>query len=245
TAAARAGAAPAASGGAAAGTAPRAAHASAAAARHHLHSADSAGGPARPPASLRRRACPPCCSGFSRLEPSAAPRGVSIPIARPAPRHEIRSSRSSESPPITSRLMLNLRRIARPLSSAVILASVAAPTAIAQQLSPQEQRIVAYVDAHVEDAVSLLARLVDVNSGTMNAAGVRRVGAMVGAELDSIGFATRWVTLPDSLRRGGHLFAERRGTRGKRVLLIGHLDTVFEEDSPFQRFARNGNILSG
>jgi glutamate carboxypeptidase len=24
------------------------------------------------------------------------------------------------------------------------------------------------------------------------------------------------------------------------VLLIGHLDTVFEEDSPFQRFARLG-----
>ena len=34
--------------------------------------------------------------------------------------------------------------------------------------------------------------------------------------------------------RGGHLVATRRGTKGKHLLLIGHLDTVFEEDSPFQ-----------
>jgi glutamate carboxypeptidase len=53
------------------------------------------------------------------------------------------------------------------------------------------------------------------------------------------------VELPDSLGRAGHLFAERRGSRGKRLLLIGHLDTVFEKDSPFQRFQRSGGTASG
>lgn len=42
----------------------------------------------------------------------------------------------------------------------------------------------------------------------------------------------------DSVSRAGHLFAERKGTRGKRILLIGHLDTVFEKENPFQRFER-------
>src|SRR5205085_1921247 len=83
------------------------------------------------------------------------------------------------------------------------------------------------------DATALLERLVDINSGTMNLAGVREVGRILGAELDGVGFTTRWIDLPET-KRAGHLFAERKGNRGKRLLLIGHLDTVFENDSPFQ-----------
>ncbi|HYJ79182.1 MAG TPA: M20/M25/M40 family metallo-hydrolase [Longimicrobiaceae bacterium] len=144
--------------------------------------------------------------------------------------------------PDVRRRLQALRAFAAALA---LLPGFAATPAGAQTLTPQERRIVAYVDAHTEEAVALLARLVDVNSGTMNAAGVREVGRMLAAELDSIGFETRWVSLPDSLRRAGHLFAEHRGSRGKRVLLIGHLDTVFEQDDPFQRFVRYGNTLSG
>src|SRR3712207_37721 len=115
----------------------------------------------------------------------------------------------------------------------------------AQQLSATERRITAYVDAHVDDAVALLERTVNINSGTLNVEGVREVGRVYAAQLDSLGFQTRWIELPDSLRRAGHLFAERRGTRGKRLLLIGHLDTVFEKDSPFQRFQRSGDTANG
>jgi glutamate carboxypeptidase len=118
-------------------------------------------------------------------------------------------------------------------------------TAHAQALSPAERRITAYVDAHTRDAVALLERTVNVNSGTGNPEGVREVGRVFSAQLDSLGFETRWIALPDSLRRAGHLFAERRGTRGKRLLLIGHLDTVFEKDSPFQRFVQSGGTASG
>jgi glutamate carboxypeptidase len=118
----------------------------------------------------------------------------------------------------------------------------------AQQLSPEERRIVAWVDAHTGDAVSLLERIVNLNSGTLNPEGVRAVGKVLGEELDGIGMRTRWVEMPDSLNRAGHLFAETTGgkrKRGKRVLLIGHLDTVFEEDSPFQRFERQGSRAKG
>jgi glutamate carboxypeptidase len=109
-------------------------------------------------------------------------------------------------------------------------------SARAQGLSAAEQRIVGAVDSHAAEAEALLERSVNVNSGTMNFAGVREVGRIFGAELDGLGFATRWIPM-DSAQRAGHLFAERRG-RGPRILLIGHLDTVFEQDSPFQRYQR-------
>ena len=118
---------------------------------------------------------------------------------------------------------------------AIVATLVLSPiSARAQQISPTEQRIVDYVDAHADEAIALLARVVNINSGTMNFAGVREVGDVFRAELDALGFATRWIPM-DKVQRAGHLFAEMEG-RGPRVLLIGHLDTVFESDSPFQRW---------
>lgn len=108
-----------------------------------------------------------------------------------------------------------------------------------------EPRIAAWAGAHGDEATRLLERLVNINSGTMNHDGVREVGRVLRAELDALGFATSWVELPDSVNRAGHLFAERTGNGGRRVLLIGHLDTVFERESPFQRFERNGRRATG
>lgn len=124
--------------------------------------------------------------------------------------------------------------------------AVAALIAFQQALAPAEQRIVSRVDAEAAQAIELLAKTVDINSGTLNRAGVRRVADVFAPEFEKLGFAVRYEVLPDSLKRGGHLIAERKGTRGKRLLLIGHLDTVFEEDSPFQRFQRiDANTASG
>jgi glutamate carboxypeptidase len=103
-------------------------------------------------------------------------------------------------------------------------------------LSADERAIVAHVDAHVDEAVALLERAVNVNSGTLNLAGVRQVGAIFRAELERLGFKTEWVD-GSSWQRAGHLVADHPGA-GPRLLLIGHLDTVFEADSPFQKFER-------
>ncbi|MFQ5648904.1 MAG: M20/M25/M40 family metallo-hydrolase [bacterium] len=115
----------------------------------------------------------------------------------------------------------------------------------AQELSAIEAKIVAYVEHHQEEAIAFLEKVVNINSGTMNSEGVRRVGQFFRQEFDALGFETRWVSMPDSVNRGGHLFAERRGSQGKRLLLIGHLDTVFEPESPFQRFERRDSIATG
>lgn len=116
--------------------------------------------------------------------------------------------------------------------------------AAAQSLSATEQQIVDYVDAHNDEAIDFLERTVNMNSGTMNHDGVRALADVYRAELDALGFETRWVSLPDSVNRAGHLFATRSGDRGPRLLLIGHLDTVFEGDSPFQRFERLSDTLA-
>ena len=115
----------------------------------------------------------------------------------------------------------------------------------AAELTPVEQRIVAEVKAQTPDALGLLERSVDINSGTMNPAGVRAVGELFRKEFDQLGFRTRWIDMPPEMRRAGHLLATREGSQGKRLLLLGHLDTVFEADSPVQKWERNGERVRG
>lgn len=107
-------------------------------------------------------------------------------------------------------------------------------------LTPAETEILSHIDARSAEAVDLLERIVNINSGTLNPEGVRRVYEVLAPELEALGFEVEYAALPGEMGRGGHLVARLRpadGTaRGRKVLLIGHLDTVFEEDSPFQRF---------
>ena len=127
----------------------------------------------------------------------------------------------------------------------LLAATPAAAAPAPAHLSPAESRMVATVDAEQARSVALLERLVNQNSGTMNLAGVARVGAMMAEALRPLGFTVTWKPLPQT-GRAGHLIATHAGTPGtKRLLLIGHLDTVFEADSPFQRFVRRGDEASG
>lgn len=111
-------------------------------------------------------------------------------------------------------------------------------------LAPEEQRIVQWVDAHTEDAIDLLAETVNISSGTMNPQGVREVGRVMQRELDGLGLDTRWIDMPADMNRAGHLFGRKEGG-GKKFLMIGHLDTVFESDDAFQAFQRAGDIATG
>ncbi|MCP9198820.1 M20/M25/M40 family metallo-hydrolase [Gramella sp. GC03-9] len=101
------------------------------------------------------------------------------------------------------------------------------------QLSKSEKKIVKAVDKHTDASLKLLEKAVNINSGTMNFEGVREVGKLFQKELDKLGFQTQ-LTSGDSYGRAGHLIATHEGKPGLRLLLIGHLDTVFELDSPFQ-----------
>ena len=111
------------------------------------------------------------------------------------------------------------------------------------QLSAIEVRIRDYVRAHHNDDIALLERAVNLPSGTQNIGGVRRVGDLFASELAAMGFTVRWAEMPAAMRRSGHLVAERTGAKGARLLLIGHLDTVFEGEG--QRFVREDTIAHG
>jgi glutamate carboxypeptidase len=103
-------------------------------------------------------------------------------------------------------------------------------------LTAVEQSITTAVDSHTAEALALLERIVNINSGTMNFAGVRQVGDVLRPQFDALGFTTRWVD-GSPFHRAGHLIADHAGP-GPKILLIGHLDTVFEPSSPFQQFER-------
>jgi glutamate carboxypeptidase len=114
----------------------------------------------------------------------------------------------------------------------------------AQIGSSTDRNVIAAVDAGNASALALLEKVVNLNSGTHNFAGVRAVGDVFAREFEGLGFRTRWVD-GAPFKRAGHLVAEHPGP-GPKILLIGHLDTVFETDSPFQKFQRlDGNRARG
>jgi len=137
-----------------------------------------------------------------------------------------------------------------------------------ETLNKEEQKILAYIDANMPRAIALLKESVNINSGTLNIEGVKKVGALFAKELQAAGLQTHWVSMPDSIKRAGHLVAmtteasantsaatnsiinasttvvsaqsaKANGVtkhKGKKLFLIGHLDTVFEPDMPENPF---------
>jgi len=125
-----------------------------------------------------------------------------------------------------------------------LVLTLLATSAQAQNLAPAEQRIVDEVKAWQPQAIELLERSARINSGTLNLAGVRAVGEVFRKELDALGFKTVWIDMPREMGRAGHLVANRMGTRGKRLLLLGHLDTVFEPDAPAPLWQRESETTA-
>ena len=116
---------------------------------------------------------------------------------------------------------------------------------VAADFDENELAMLAWIDAHSESAISLLEETVNISSGTLNVAGVNAVGTVMRRELDSLGLETEWIALPPEMLRAGHLVGRNTAPDGKKILMIGHLDTVFEADDTFQAFGRDGNIASG
>jgi len=112
-------------------------------------------------------------------------------------------------------------------------------------LNKEEQKVIDYIDANMPRAIALLKESVNINSGTLNIAGVKKVGEIFAHEFEKANFKTQWISMPDSLRRAGHLVAttgfnneaeDKKNPKRKKLFLIGHLDTVFEPDMPANPF---------
>ena len=129
------------------------------------------------------------------------------------------------------------------LAAMLWLASLAAPASA--KLTPAEASMIRTVDAEQARTLSLLEKMVNQNSGSLNLPGVEAVGRMMRAELEPLDFTVEWIDMK-AAGRSGHIVARHKGNgTGKRLLLIGHLDTVFELDNPFQKWTRRGNKGEG
>jgi len=119
------------------------------------------------------------------------------------------------------------------------LCSLLTSSALAN-LSKTETNLVKFIDSNNAQAIELLKRVVNINSGTMNFTGVRHVANVLIPEFQQLGFKVRFED-GSTFNRAGHLIAELHGGKGPKLLLIGHLDTVFSANSSFQTFEQIAN----
>lgn len=126
---------------------------------------------------------------------------------------------------------------------ALVALIIASP--LTAQTDKTEKKLIQYVDTHNDEYLNLLKELININSGTMNFEGVRQVGDVLMEKFKALGMEVEWVD-GSSFNRAGHLVARIEGGKGKKILMIGHLDTVFEPDSPNQKWSQvDENTIKG
>lgn len=129
------------------------------------------------------------------------------------------------------------------VSALIVL--VLSTSLFAQKLSKAEKKVIAIVDQQNDEAISFLEKIVNINSGTNNLEGVREVGMVFKKELDAMGFDSKWIDMPAEMKRAGHLMSELKGVKGKKLLLLGHIDTVFEPQGKGTGFIRKDSLAYG
>lgn len=106
-----------------------------------------------------------------------------------------------------------------------------------------ERKIIQHLDTQLDESTTLLKKLVNINSGTMNFAGVEQVAMLLKQKYDDMGFTTQWLD-GNKFGRAGHLIAtyeSKSHPDAAKILLIGHLDTVFAKDDDFQIISELAN----
>ncbi len=127
----------------------------------------------------------------------------------------------------------------------VILVLLITIPVFAQKLNKDEKKIISTVDQQMPEAIGFLEKIININSGTNNLEGVKEVGMVFKKELDAMGFVSQWINMPEEMKRAGHLMAERKGIKGKKLLLLGHIDTVFEPEGEGTGYVRKDTLAYG
>lgn len=110
--------------------------------------------------------------------------------------------------------------------------------------TPAEESLRDLIQKKERAAVAELERLVRVNSGSANLAGIEEVGDLVKPEFERLGFTARWDAPAEGhgrARAARSLVARRAGaTGGPAIFITAHLDTVFEPEDGFEGFRIDG-----
>ncbi|NQV69651.1 MAG: M20 family metallopeptidase [Pseudohongiella sp.] len=122
-------------------------------------------------------------------------------------------------------------------------------------LNADEIELSQWLDSQEDNMVEMIERITNINSGSLNKAGVNAMADIFSRELRQLGFSVStlpgdFIEMPScpgsnyNIDVADHVLASRAGS-GTRLLLMGHLDTVFPSDSPFQTFRREGDMMYG
>ena len=140
-------------------------------------------------------------------------------------------------------------RVWRMAGAGLALLLLTAPARTIAQLSGAERQLRARVESRAPQLWGMLERWVALNTGSHNLEGLERFAAELSEQLTALGFEVELrpgepIAYPDGARPTGPVLRARRaGPAGApRLLLSGHLDTVFEPGSPFRAL---GPVVDG
>lgn len=96
-------------------------------------------------------------------------------------------------------------------------------------------KIESFLESRMPDYLQLLRRMVEINSFTLNAAGVDQLGDLTARKFAELGFDAEFVQSVHP-EYGRHLVLTRHGRTGRKLGFVSHLDTVFSREEEL----RNG-----
>lgn len=117
----------------------------------------------------------------------------------------------------------------RTLLAAALALSFCVP---AYSADPHKQ-IQADAEQYKAEALKLLERLVNIDSGSGYEPGLTQVRDIAVDELKQLGFGIELV--PDKVANSSHVVATLKGTGKAKILLMAHMDTVFKAGSAAER----------
>ncbi|WP_339472239.1 M20/M25/M40 family metallo-hydrolase [Pseudomonas sp. EL_65y_Pfl1_R83] len=117
----------------------------------------------------------------------------------------------------------------RTLLAATLALSFAVPAYSAES----HKQIQAQSEQYKAEALKLLERLVNIDSGSGYEPGLTQVRDIAVDELKQLGFSIELV--PDKVANNSHVIATLKGTGKAKILLMAHMDTVFKEGSAAER----------
>ncbi|MDK2865926.1 MAG: glutamate carboxypeptidase [Clostridiales bacterium] len=94
------------------------------------------------------------------------------------------------------------------------------------------KNIIENIEHRTKDTISLLEKLVNIDSGYDNPEGIHEVAHIVGDKLTAFGFDVEYITDPGL---STHVLAKRKGKSNKNIMIIGHMDTVFSKGTAEKR----------
>ena len=86
------------------------------------------------------------------------------------------------------------------------------------------ENVLQAIEAKEQQALQFLEQLVNIDSGIDHPAGIEQVAHLVGDRLAAMGFDVQYINYPGVCT---HLLAHKQGATDTKVMVTGHMDTVF------------------